>query len=300
MFESILGHHRQLKVLEADIATDRMSQAYLFVGPEEVGKSTVAFSFISQVLEGHDYGLGESGSEIDRDIRAGGGKRLFMYRDDGESLKVEDVRKLVDRLHLKPVDGMMFCVIENVERMTHASANAFLNILEEPPDGVIFLLLSVHVQMVLPTILSRVRNLRFSDVGEDVLKQYLKKKGLHRAEISNILRLSGGKVGLVIKLMENPELLERYTILYERLVVLLEKGDLVDRFAFAEEISKQEEDKRLMSDVLRLLALYLRGDGVVRHATGLGLISEVKHLLLTTNINKRMLLEHLLLDLDIN
>lgn len=81
----------------------------------------------------------------------------FLY----SAVPVNYVRSVSSWLRIKPAGKAKVLVVENVETMQDASRNAFLKILEEPPENVFFVLTAVKRGAVMPTILSRVRNYSF-------------------------------------------------------------------------------------------------------------------------------------------
>lgn len=81
----------------------------------------------------------------------------FLY----SAVPVSYVRNVSSWLRVKPAGKVKVLIVENVETMQDASRNAFLKILEEPPENVRFVLTAVKRGAVIPTILSRVRNYPF-------------------------------------------------------------------------------------------------------------------------------------------
>lgn len=82
----------------------------------------------------------------------------FLY----SSVPVGFVRSVSSWLRIKPAGKVKVLIVENTETMQDAARNAFLKILEEPPESVQFVLTTVQKSAVMPTILSRVRNYSFS------------------------------------------------------------------------------------------------------------------------------------------
>lgn len=109
---------------------------------------------------------------------------IHILKDDGESLKIETLRKFIQQSNLKSSDIFQIFVIENISRLTLQSANASLKFLEEPWLGNIIFLTNTSSSGVLETILSRVRVLEiFSQQGMlkdpfywDLLSRFIEKK----------------------------------------------------------------------------------------------------------------------------
>ncbi len=78
-------------------------------------------------------------------------------------IKIEDIRLLKERVSVKPFQAQkkMF-IIQEAERLNSAAANALLKTLEEPPAGVVLILITQSVSQLLPTVVSRCQRIRFS------------------------------------------------------------------------------------------------------------------------------------------
>ena len=87
---------------------------------------------------------------------------------------IEDIRALHERLYEIGTGQYRCCVIRSAERMREAAGNALLKILEEPPKGVVFILTSEFPSLLLPTLHSRMRQLRFTRLSQDALKPLVK------------------------------------------------------------------------------------------------------------------------------
>lgn len=98
----------------------------------------------------------------------------FLY----SSIPVNYVRSVSSWLRIKPAGKVKVLIVENVETMQDSARNAFLKILEEPPENVVFVLTAVKKNAVMPTILSRVRNYSFiqrdAAAEEEILRRVFK------------------------------------------------------------------------------------------------------------------------------
>lgn len=233
-----MGHEGQLLALERDLE-DRgaLSHAYLFVGPADVGKWTVArlFSkillceenFCHQCVNCHAV---ESGVHPD----------LVQLLDEGDSIKIEMVRQLIQKVNQTAQGKRRVVLIENVERMPVEAQNAFLKTLEEPPGETIFLLTSSHPKKILPTILSRVRSVEFGLVDDALIQSHL--EGLEgSSQVAQILEMAQGRPGLAIQLAENPVQFAAYRDLFYQMEGFLSRNDLIEKFKYIESIEKDPE-----------------------------------------------------------
>ncbi len=308
-WRSIVGHERQLKILEEDIKSENISHAYLFTGPRDVGKFTVVRSLACLLQCGHDF---VEECNICQQIQKGSHPDTLVYRDNKEKIKVEDIRGIIEKMNQSFGSNYHLCLIENIERMTNSAANSFLKTLEEPREKTVFVFTTNKVNRILPTILSRVRIVRFTEIARNALVDYLKRKGVNQHEIEKILEISGGKMGDVLKLTSNPEYLEKYNNLREKLLELLKEDDLVKRFQFANALLEKETSQEELILFFRVFFLIFRDfmlnfnespsrDLRERYKNRENLISLQKKidyyrkLIVNTNVNKRMILENLML-----
>ncbi|MBI4846896.1 MAG: DNA polymerase III subunit [Candidatus Omnitrophica bacterium] len=87
---------------------------------------------------------------------------LVQAQAGSASIKIEDIRRLKERIYLKPFQSKKkIIIVQEAERLTVESANALLKILEEPPDDASIILLAQSISRLLPTVVSRCRQVRF-------------------------------------------------------------------------------------------------------------------------------------------
>lgn len=205
-------------------AAGRLHHAWLLAGPLGVGKATLAWRIARFLLATpEDAGGGLFGDappaptslDIDpahpvaRRIRAGSEGRVFALRrawdDEKKRLKtvitVDEVRRLAGFLHLSAADGGRRAVIvDSADELNPQAANALLKMLEEPPHGVTFLLVSHQPSRLLPTIRSRCRELRLATLGPADLSAAIAAAGVAVEDGAGLAVLAGGSVGEAIRL----------------------------------------------------------------------------------------------------
>ncbi len=95
-------------------------------------------------------------------------------------------------------------VISKAEKMSVESQNALLKSLEEPPEGIIFILLTESSEYLLPTIKSRCWNIEFSPLSNNVLTNILVNKfDIDSQDAKNAALFSDGSVTMAINLLQN-------------------------------------------------------------------------------------------------
>jgi DNA polymerase-3 subunit delta' len=194
----VVGHTEVLGLLEADTAAP--AHAYLFVGPANVGKATVARKFAAALLCGEEAGCR-------RRVEAGVHPDAVVVEPDGRtSLGVDRARSTVALAALTPVEGKrQVFLIEEAGLMNDEAANALLKTLEEPPPSTVFILVADSIESLPPTIASRCRTVMFGRVTEDEIEEGLVALGATPEQAGNAARISGGRPGLAVALATRPE-----------------------------------------------------------------------------------------------
>jgi len=306
----IVGHQAQIQNLEKEIRDGNIAHAYLFSGPKQCGKFRVARQF-AQILQCpnnfcrscKDCQMIAAGTHPDT---------VFMKDENGDSIKIEEMRELIRKTHLTHSGRYRIVAIENIERMPHEAQNSFLKTLEEPPQGTIFLLTTNHIDQVLLTIQSRVRQISFSTVDDTALKGYLIREFGEKPEMDEAVNMAQGRPGLAITLIQNPVAFDRHRGLYRQIDTFLRRNDIPQKFQFIEEIEKDEHEVELFLDsfaryLRKLVFEYMRTKShplssrfTLRDLTNLFEFLEKTRYLIDRNVNKKLALENLMLLTEIS
>ena len=300
----IVGHRPQILSLEKDLRDGNLAHAYLFSGPRQCGKFRVAriFSNILQCPNGYCHTCKDCQA-----IEAGAHSDTIFLSDDGESLKIDEVRELIRKVHLTHQGKYRVIAIENVERMPTEAQNSFLKTLEEPPEGTIFLLTTNHIDQVLLTIQSRVRHVPFSTVEDAALSEYLVRTFGENQALGEAIVMAQGRPGLAIDLIRDPNVFERHKGLYNQIELFLKRNDLPQKFQFIEAIEKDDKEVELFLDAFtrylrKLVFEYmkqphhtLKGRFTLEDLTKLFEFLEKARYLIDRNVNRKLALENLML-----
>ncbi len=201
---------------------DRLSHAYLFSGPEGVGKKTFARRLAQSLLclapksevLGYDgtcsactLFAGESSRHPDFLEHVGvlkiGDRDAAMGFYEGDSLSARD---LVRQLSMQSYSGgMRVLLLGDIDFATPHAANALLKFLEEPPRGVLMILTTAASGRLLPTIRSRVVEVRFSPLGNEQVREVLARLDVPAADAELAASLSGGSVTRALATLEGEE-----------------------------------------------------------------------------------------------
>jgi DNA polymerase-3 subunit delta' len=252
----VIGHRRILDFLKKSVENNRLAHAYLFVGPANLGKRTVALEFIRML----------NGDEIDKNIHP---DILIVEPEISEKkgvkkeleIKIEEIRKVQHRLSLSSYNNKhKIALIDQAEKMTGEASNCLLKTLEEPSAKSILILISSSPQLLLETIVSRCQAIKFLPAAEKEIADGISVilsgaknpaensdsgiprdssfcQGGTQNDIRQIIRLANGRPGLAINYLENPELIKTEEKIISQLEKIVKAG-LNEKYKLAEDLSK--------------------------------------------------------------
>lgn len=163
VFDGIFGQPRVREFFRASIASGRVSHAYLFTGPAGSNKTAAAYAF-AQALLCKDHGCRTC--DDCRRIERRKHPDVHFYAPEGaQGYLIEQIREIVSGVSLAPIraKGKIY-ILDRVDLLGVSAANAFLKTLEEPVEGVTFILLGRTQEAVLPTIVSRCQVVPFRHI----------------------------------------------------------------------------------------------------------------------------------------
>ncbi len=262
------GNPRAFAAVQRSLAGERPPHAYLFAGPDGVGKRTLAV-WLAQALNcepdvvqapSPEVPCGEcrACTRIAAGIHSDVQTISYDTADDGRVLtfvSVEQVREIQRSVALAPYEGRTrVVIIDPADGMNDAAQNAFLKTLEEPPSYATFVLITTHEEGMLPTIRSRCRLVEFRLLPAMDVEAALTAAGVEPVRASLLARLSGGRIGWAITAVGDPSLLERRADRLEQARAIPEMS-IAERMRLAEKLS--DDFKRDREPVFALLAAWL-------------------------------------------
>lgn len=245
-FQDIIGHETQIEVLRRALEGDTLHHAQLFVGPEGIGKRSIAVALTAAIQceqETRDA-CGECPNCLC--LRDGNHPDVHWLelRSGKKEIGIEQVRELQKQLVLKCLTGSRkVALIDPVGVMNVHAQNALLKTLEEPPNNCVLILIATSVGGLLPTVLSRCVRLQFAGLGiEQVAAIVAQRQGIAKERARLLATLSHGSLGKALG-GEMEELLERRRECLERLAGV-SATDTRAVLALAEEMAS-DRDKSL-------------------------------------------------------
>ena len=156
------------------VNTGRIVHAQLFAGPDGTGKRTAAL-LAARAMNCE----GEGEKPCNRcpsclQFLSGNSPRLLLIQPEDGSIKVDVIRRMIERVSLRPDAGHLCVIIDQADRMNESAQNALLKTLEEPPAYVIFILATTEVHKIPITILSRCQRYDFRRISIDTIADRLK------------------------------------------------------------------------------------------------------------------------------
>ena len=197
VFADIIGHAAVVELLAGE--ADEPAQAYLFVGPSNVGKATVARRFAASVVGGSDDGA------VRRAIEGSHPDLIVVAPEGRTSITVDQARTVVADAVRSPLEAnRKVFLLEEASLLNDEAANALLKTIEEPVESSRFVLVAEAEDDLPPTVASRCRTVVFSRVEEDDIVGGLTVRGVDEEDARRAARIAGGRPGLALALATEP------------------------------------------------------------------------------------------------
>jgi len=213
--KEIFCQDRAISILQRAFAADKSPHAYIFAGPEGVGRFKTAREWAKMLLckepvTENEFADSCGSCESCRPFEVGSHpdfhpiyKELREFTQDGKGkpppvdLPIDVVREFViDKVSNKPtLSQRKVFILSEAEKLNASSQNALLKVLEEPPEYCTIILLCTRLEKLLATTKSRCRMIRFGPVAEDKIVQKLKEMGIKEKQAQYWARLAQGSLG---------------------------------------------------------------------------------------------------------
>ncbi len=223
--EDLVGQQRPVTVLRNAIRQDRVAHAYLFWGPDLVGKSTAAGLFARalncEAEQSRATGLACGDCPSCRLIAGRNHPDVRLLTPGGEAqqavIPIEEIRKdFVYDVHLKPLTGRYkIYIVDPADRTAPLAIHTILRALEEPPPYVVTILVTSLPAALPPTIPSRCQQVVFHLAGEEAIEEHLAALGVEPRTAASLAKVSGGRIGWAIRAASRPEVLSARTALLD-------------------------------------------------------------------------------------
>ena len=202
----LYGNEKLKNFFNAATENGKLAHAYIFEGGRGSGKHTLARRLACLLACQSLFERPCMMCESCRKISEGISPDIIEIKlpNDKKSIGVEQLRELRSSVYVKPSEeDIKVYIISNAETMTVQAQNVFLKVLEEPPQGVYFIMLCENSSNILPTVKSRAPVLKMQIFSDEELKKYLLEYNkqasslcdLNEDEFKLIVRIAEGKIG---------------------------------------------------------------------------------------------------------
>lgn len=255
-FSGILGQGKAVNLLSRALDSDRLAHAYLFSGPEGVGKFAIAKAMAAGVfcLSRQKTPCGECGGCVK--FQSGNHPDFTVVSPEGAAIKIAQIRELKKALTFSPFEAKKrVVVLEDVHTMRREAGNSLLKLLEEPPPDNLLLLLSSESELLLPTIVSRCQVIPFYPLSikltADVVQQ--RQPEVNREQALLLADLADGSPGRALA-MDSLGLLDiRKQIISELLTAPKDSPVMVEKaLLLAEEAAELQDKLASLFDLLQI------------------------------------------------
>ncbi len=247
-FDLIKGQDKAVYSLKQAMASGKLFGGYLFSGPEGVGKKTAALDLAAALNCGVKNldACGECPSC--RKIKNRAHPDLHIIESADSDIKIEDIREMQRLIFLRAYEALTkVFIIDNAHRLTLEAANAILKVLEEPPPHSLIILVTDKPALLLKTVVSRCKQIRFCALDRDDLCGILScDHGLEAGLAHFLAFFCEGRMGQALRLKDSQ--------------ILRNKNDVIDRFIFAKKnlITSAAVSKDQMRGWLAILGSWFR------------------------------------------
>ncbi len=207
VFHRVYDQHTAIRILTNSIHRNRVSHAYLFWGPDGIGKKFTAKAFAQTVLcqnpEVRGCGICSVCQRIEKNIHPD----VTIIRPMGKTrlISVDTIEEVIRTAQFRPYESQRrFIIFEDAERIGIPAQNHFLKTLEEPVSETTFILLSSNPGMILPTIRSRCQPIRFQRLRRETVSRIIAQiKGLPEERAHLLALLSQGQVSKGLDILDS-------------------------------------------------------------------------------------------------
>jgi DNA polymerase-3 subunit delta' len=300
---------RATRVIKRLILQNRLPHAILLIGKTGIGKKAFARAMAKSLLCCNRLDGTEACDECSscRKVDALSHPDLVIVSTEGNTIKIDQIRAVIEKTSYRTAkDRFRVIIIEEAEKLSDEASNALLKILEEPPEGNIFVLTSSQHYQLLPTIRSRCCHIALQPASYGELLATVREKAKHlpQEEAMFYVLLSGGSRVKLEELLTREEPYFPWRSLSSRIETIAR----IPMWQFFSEMGKWAEEypklEALLGDIKIWLTILIRkgviekdagfyADDIDKYLDFFETIEEAEQSLRRFNVNKTLLLEEI-------
>ncbi|WP_027415750.1 DNA polymerase III subunit delta' [Aneurinibacillus terranovensis] len=257
MWKDCVEQKRIAEYLHRSISNDRLAHAYLFSGTAGSGKRKLAFQLAKAVFCLRQDGDSCEQCDNCRRINTGNHPDVHYVSPEGTRIKIKQIEDLQREFSYRAMESQhKVYIMDAADKMTVDAANRLLKFLEEPPKGVVAILLTEQIHSLLPTILSRCQVVSFPSLSDEAILARLIEDGVKPG-------LARVTAALTLNIEEARALVEADWFAQFRNLVIQLSEDIVERGVYAlvtihDKLLKAEKAADEINLFLDLLVVWLR------------------------------------------
>lgn len=283
----IIGHKRQLQYLEQIIKSKKVPHAFIFSGPDHLGKRLVAESFFAKLVGINNL------PNIHPDI-------LIVEKEEKNEISIKQIRELKKFVGLSPFHfSKKFVLIDNAHEMRKESFNSLLKTLEEPAPETFIIMVTSNLDIFPKTIISRSSILKFNNLTNLDIAKAVKAEGggIEDTDWPWI----AGRPGLALRYIRDPKdnLVADIKNNFFSFLDVLDNKTIFERFNLAQQVYSAD-NLTVIVEAWILAAYYALAQSPSLSSYFSKILcnlSLLRQTLSKTNTNKRLQIENALLDL---
>ncbi|WCK54613.1 DNA polymerase III subunit delta' [Aneurinibacillus sp. Ricciae_BoGa-3] len=257
MWQDCYEQKQIAEFLHRSIQNDRLAHAYLFAGAAGSGKRDMAVQLAKAVFCQRGDGNSCETCENCRRIASGNHPDVHRVAPEGTRIKIKQIEELQKEFSYRAMESQhkVYIMVE-ADKMTTEAANRLLKFLEEPPKGVVAILLTEQASNILPTILSRCQVVAFPSLPEESIVARLEEEGVRPG-------LARAATAVSFNLVKARELCEAEWFAQFRILVIQLTEDIMERGSYAlvsihDKLLKADKAVDEIDLFLDLLVVWLR------------------------------------------
>lgn len=254
-FSSVIkGHKRALNIIEKILHHGRLAHAYIFIGPNGVGKKLTALS-LAKALNCKNLQIAFCGHcPSCRKIEKGIHPDVKVISPERGEIRIGNMRNLIEETNYSPLEARVrVFIIDDAHTLNMAASNAFLKTLEEPPEDTVIILITSSPDILPETVISRCEKIYFGPLCGDDIMEIIKSQDLNSYGDENIALMAEGSVRKAMDMLSEDACKLRKDM--KDILTSPHKGSLADLLTSAENWSK---DNEIFYNLLDIIRLYVR------------------------------------------